>query len=73
MPLERLVLIIVIVLALSAVSVWVAAVLISAWALPWYGSLAILSVTALVHYIVGRMIGERLTNREDDKYDGIDN
>ena len=73
MPLERLVLLIVIVMAAAGLTIWVGSLIVTAWALPWYGSLALISISALVLYILGRTIGERLTDRDDDKYDRIDN
>ena len=71
MPLERLVLILVCVLAAAGLTVWIGGLVVSAWALPWPGVLALGSITALVLYVVGRAVIERLGNREDDHYDGM--
>ena len=71
MPLERLVLLIVCVLAAAALTIWIGGLLVSAWALPWPATLAVGSLTALVLYIVGRAILERIGNAEDDHYDGM--
>ena len=73
MTLEKLVLILVIVVAAAGLTVWVATLVTAAWALPWYGTMTMISLTGLFLYIVGRAIGERLTNRDDDHYDEVDN
>lgn len=72
MPLERLVLILVIVLAAAGLTVLAAAFLLSAITLPAWATLGAAIPAALLLYIVIRAIGERLANREDDHYDEID-
>ena len=71
MSLEKLALILVCVAAAAALTVWIGGLLVTAWALPWYGTLAVGSVTAMILYIIGRAILERLGSREDDHYDGM--
>ena len=71
MSLEKLVLILVSVMAAAGLTIWLAGLIFSAWALPWSATLAVGSLTALVLYIVGRAIVERIGNREDDHYDGM--
>lgn len=71
MPLERLMLIIVIVVAAAGATVWVASLFIASAASPG-GALALAVPTALVAYVVWRVIAERLGNAEDDHYDGIE-
>jgi membrane protein implicated in regulation of membrane protease activity len=72
MPLERLVLIIVIVLAAAGLTVLAGAFILSAFALPSWATIGAAIPVALVLYIVIRAIGERLSSREDDHYDEID-
>ena len=71
MPLERLVLLLVCVFAAAGLTIWIGALLVSAWPAPLPATLAVGSLTALVLYIVGRAILERIGNREDDHYDGM--
>lgn len=70
MPLDRLVLIVVCVLAAAGITVWLGVTLAAAFALP-FGWLAILP-GALVGYVVWRVVADRLTNPEDDHYDRIE-
>ena len=71
MSLEKLVLILVCVIAAAGLTIWLAALVASSFALPWYGTVAIGSITAMVLYILGRTILERVKSREDDHYDGM--
>jgi len=72
MPLDRLVLILVIVLAAAGGAIWVAMLLFSTSQIsPLAGVLTPLPV-ALGLYVVWRVISERLSNREDDHYDQIE-
>jgi hypothetical protein len=72
MPLDRLVLILVIVLAAAGGTIWVAMLLFSTSQIsPLAGVLTALPV-ALGLYVVWRVISERLSNREDDHYDQIE-
>ena len=72
MPLERLVLIIVIVLAAAGLTVLAGAFIVSAVALPAWATLAAAIPVSLVLYIVARAIAERLGSRDDDRYDKMD-
>ncbi len=68
MPLDRLVLILVIVLAAAGGTIWVAMLLFSTSQIsPLAGVLIALGL-----YVVWRVISERLSNREDDHYDQIE-
>ncbi|PRX32748.1 hypothetical protein SAMN05216257_10628 [Meinhardsimonia xiamenensis] len=71
MPLDRLVLIIVIVLVAAAVTVWLGALIFAAFEVGGAVWLALIPA-ALVGYIVWRVIAERLSNSEDDRYDRIE-
>ena len=71
MPLERLALILVIVIAAAGATVWVASLFVVSAATPG-GAMALAIPTALVAYIAWRVIAERLGNAEDDHYDGIE-
>ncbi len=71
MPLDKLVLIIVIVLAAAGATVWLAGLIAAAINFPfgWLG----LIPAALVGYIVFRVIAERIGNAEEDHYDNMEN
>lgn len=71
MPLDRLMLILVIVIAAAGATVWVGSLFLAATVSP-ASALAIAIPTALVAYIVWRVVAERLGNAEDDHYDGIE-
>ncbi|MEL6839026.1 MAG: hypothetical protein AAFP85_07020 [Pseudomonadota bacterium] len=73
MPLDRLVLIIVCVLAAAAVTIYLGAALVAAVAFPPYVSLAVISIVALCAYIGWRVIAERWGNKDDDHYDRFEN
>ncbi len=70
MPLERLVLIVVIVIAGLFGTVWLVALLTAAFSMP-LGVLALVPA-AVAGYVVWRVISERLGNAEDDHYDRIE-
>ncbi len=70
MPLDKLVLILVIVIAAAGVTVWLGALLLASFQIPGAG-LALIPA-ALVAYIVWRVIADRLGNAEDDHYDEIE-
>ena len=71
MPLDKLVLIIVIVLAAAGATVWLAGLIAAAINLPfgWLGFVP----AALVGYIAFRVIAERVGNAEEDHYDKMEN
>ena len=69
MKLDTLVLIVVCVLAGSAVTLWLSMLLLAALSVPFAG-LALLPA-ALVGYILYRVIAERVGNAEEDHYDGM--
>jgi len=70
MPLDKFVLLLVLVIAAAAVTVWVAGLALAAIQVPWAG--AVFIPAALVAYVVWRVVADRLRNREDDHYDQID-
>lgn len=72
MPLDRLVLILVAVIAAAGLTIWIAGMLLAAFSLNPVLSIAVLLLIALVLYIVVRVINDRLSNREDDHYDRIE-
>ncbi|MDH5798176.1 MAG: hypothetical protein OEZ19_06395 [Paracoccaceae bacterium] len=71
MPLDRFVLILVIVIAGAGVTVWVGSLVFAALQIPYVGWLVGLPVV-LIAYVLWRVIAERLNNPEDDHYDQID-
>lgn len=71
MPLDKLVLILIAVVAAAAITVWLGAMLMVAVdvsPLAWF----IFLPAALVGYIIWRVVAERINSTEDDHYDGID-
>ena len=70
MPLDKFVLLIVIVFAAAGITVWVSALIMASLEFPG-GWLAFIPA-ALVGYVVWRVIAERLGNAEDDHYDHIE-
>ncbi|MEL6681523.1 MAG: hypothetical protein AAFQ09_02625 [Pseudomonadota bacterium] len=73
MPLDRLVLIIVCVLAAAAVTVYVGVAVLASTQMPPLIGFAILSGIAMACDIAWRVISERLGNKEDDHYDRFEN
>lgn len=67
MPIDKLVLILVCVVAAAAVTIWLGVTLSTALSLP-FGWLVIIPA-ALVGYVVFRVIAERVGNKEEDYYD----
>ena len=72
MPLDRFVLLLIIVLAAAGATVWIGAVLLAGWQVSPLAALVVAIPTGLVAYIVARVIAERLGSREDDHYDRIE-
>ena len=71
MPLDKLVLILVLVVAAAGVTVWLG--VLAAAALQFSGPVWLVFIpVALIAYVVWRVIAERLSNTEDDHYDQID-
>lgn len=71
MPLDRLVLILVCVIASAAVTVWVSVLVLASLSVP-FGFVALIPAS-LVAYVVFRVIAERAGNKTDDHYDKMDN
>ncbi len=71
MPLEKIVLIIVSVIAAAGVTVWVGTMLMATLQVPVAGWLLFIPAM-LIGYIVWRVVAERLQNSEDDHYDNIE-
>lgn len=70
MPLDKFVLILVIVIAAAGATVWLASFVAAALQLPAVWTALI--PAALVAYVVWRVVAERIGNREDDHYDRIE-
>lgn len=66
MPLDRLVLILVVVFALAGATVFVAALVAATDAMPWL-TLAVLAPLGLGLRLVLRVVSDRRANREDDR------
>lgn len=71
MPLDKFVLLLVIVFAAAGVTVWLGMLVATMLKVPAAG-LAAAIPAALVGYVVWRVIAERLQNKEDDHYDHIE-
>lgn len=71
MPLDRLVLLIVCVIAAAGVTVWLGSFALAALQVPGLGWMVAIPVV-LAFYIGWRVIAERLGNKEDDHYDRIE-
>ncbi len=70
MPLDKFVLIIVVVFVAAGITVWVASMVLTALQMPvaWFAFIP----AALVAYVVWRVIADRIGSREDDHYDHIE-
>ncbi len=71
MPLDKLVLILVCVIAAAGATIWLGVIFAAAIQLPIIGWLAF-PAALLVAYIAWRIIADRLSNKEDDHYDRIE-
>ena len=71
MPLDRFVLILVLVLAAAGVTVWIAAMGSALPHLPGVG-LGVAALAALLAYVLVRVIADRLRSEADDRYDRTD-
>ena len=72
-PLDRLILILVVVIAAAALTVWGGAGLLAGFAVNPMISIGILSIRALGAYLVFRVVSERLNNLDEDHYDNMEN
>lgn len=70
MPLDRFVLILVVVIAAAGATVWLGWIVLASVAVP-FGWAAILPALLLA-YVVWRVIADRLGGAEDDHYDKIE-
>ena len=71
MPLDKFVLLLVIVVAAAGLTVWIGAMVAATMQIGGAGWLVFIPA-ALVAYVVWRVIAERLSNSEDDHYDHIE-
>ncbi len=71
MPLDKLVLILVIVVIAAGITVWLGTMAAAAMQLGG-ATWAVFVPAALVAYVVWRVIADRVGNREDDHYDNIE-
>ena len=71
MPLDKLVLILVAVVAAAGATVWVAMTLFATVAAPSAGWLSLIPLL-LAAYVAWRVIAERVQNAEDDRYDRVE-
>lgn len=70
MPLDRFVLILVIVIAAAGATVWIGTLIAASVQVP-AGWLSVIPV-ALIGYVLWRVISDRLRNSDDDRYDRIE-
>lgn len=71
MPLDRLVLMLVIVVASAGATIWLGTLLAASTQMSSAGWLVIVPVTLLA-YVLWRVITDRLGNKDDDHYDRIE-
>lgn len=71
MPLDKLVLILVIVIVAAGATVFLGAWIMASSTLPWLG-LGMAIPVGLLAYIVLRVVRDRLTNSDDDHYDRVE-
>jgi len=71
MPLDRLVLMLVIVVAAAGATIWLGTLLAASTQMSSAGWLVIVAVTLLA-YVLWRVITDRLGNKDDDHYDRIE-
>ncbi|SLN46407.1 hypothetical protein AQS8620_01918 [Aquimixticola soesokkakensis] len=69
MPLDRFVLILIVVIVAAGASIWVASLITVTLTTPF--ALLVMIPTGLVAYVVLRVIEERVTSKEDSHYDRI--
>ena len=70
MPLDRFVLILVIVIAAAGVTVWLGTLIAVSVEVP-FGWLVLIPA-ALIAYVVWSVVADRVGNEEEDRYDGIE-
>ncbi|SHI35866.1 hypothetical protein [Wenxinia saemankumensis] len=71
MPLEKLMLILVAAMVAAGLTIWAAATLVAAFAWPMEAALLSGIPLALVLYVLWRLVAERRSDPEDDRYDGM--
>ena len=71
MPLDKFILILVAVIAAAGATVWIATVFLATATEPWIGMLALIPLL-LSAYVAWRIIADRVTSAEDDRYDRIE-
>ena len=71
MPLDKLVLILVAVIATAGATVWLAMTLVATAAAPSVGWLTLIPVI-LAAYVAWRVIADRVNSSEDDRYDRVE-
>ena len=71
MPLDKFVLILVVVLAAAALTVALGSLFLTSFAIPGPGWLIFVPV-ALIAYVAARVVIDRVNSKEDDHYDHIE-
>lgn len=71
MPLDRLVMMLVVVVATAGVTIFMVAFVAAALMSPLLGLPALILIS-LVGYVIWRVVADRIRSREDDHYDNID-
>ena len=72
MPLDRFVLILIVVIAAAGATIWIGWLLLVSFGVSGWVGLAFAVPTALVAYVALRIIRDRLENPEEDHYDGFE-
>lgn len=73
MPLDRLILILVIIIAAAGATIWLASIVLVSFGVSGWIGLGFAMPTLLVAYIVWKVIADRMNSTEDDHYDNIEN
>ncbi len=73
MPLEKLVLILVVVAAAAGATIWIGAALMTGFSINPMVGIGVLSILTLAAYLVFRVVSERLNSPDDDHYDNMEN
>ncbi|MEM7488172.1 MAG: hypothetical protein AAF390_03505 [Pseudomonadota bacterium] len=70
MPLDRFVLILVVVVLAAGATIWLGAIVATAFAVP-LGWIALVPA-AIAAFVLWRVVADRVTSREDDHYDRME-
>lgn len=73
MPLDRMILILIAVIASAGATIWLASIALVSFGVSGWIGFGLAMPTLLIGYIIWRVISERLNNTDDDHYDTFEN